>query len=55
MAAIIYVSTRMRFYHACLLRVRFSVESFAVYNAEAVFGLFTMKNGLSKDYFAIRK
>ena len=30
------------------MRVYFSVESFAVYNAEAVFGLFTIENGISK-------
>ena len=31
-----------------VLRVRFSVKRFAVYNAEAVFALFTMENGISK-------
>ena len=31
-----------------LPRVRFSGERFAVYNAEAVFGLLTMENGISK-------
>ena len=30
------------------LRVRFSVERFAVYKADVVFGLFTMEIGISK-------
>ena len=47
-AIIIYGSTRGWFYHARLLRVRFSVERFVVYKVDIVFGLFTMEIAISK-------